>query len=302
MLEESLERETGKAPGALSDEEAIAWLKTRPHPALVAAGYQERRSLVGEEVFPLYKITLRYVLIGLAVAYAAVAFLKAWSSEQQGVFISVPGLLGDIVHSGLMAFAVITLIFHFCGKYFNAGECLANWNPKDLPDPTQKWEQESRSSSVGGLVFTGIFLLVLNGLLLGVSEDGGDEASSVLNLQAVTSAVEWLPWINAVLIASILLYGFMIVKPYWSATTLAFNAILSAGTAIIAYHLQGISPLFEMAPGIAENAQVAEGAETLLGMVNTSLRIALLIVCLVSVWEVARDIWRLSRLGTRRLI
>ena len=298
LLEESLEADTGKASSELSEEESLNWLKTREHPALVAIRYQDRRALIDEDTFPLFKLTLRYALIGLAVAYTVLAILSAFSAGDGGYAVSLTRLGGNILHSGLLAFASITLVFHFFGKHFNAREHLAAWNPKDLPDPGKKWEQEPYASSIAGLVFSGIFLLFLNGFLTGVLDGLTNREAPALRAWLVEEAAALLPWINAVVIVSILMHAVMILRPRWSTATLAFHALVGLASAVIAFQLQNVSPMFRI---VSDSMEHAEQVDRLVGIVNASARMGLVTVALISLFEAGRDIWRMIQLGGRRL-
>jgi hypothetical protein len=299
LLEASIEADTGKPSSELSEAESLAWLKTREHPALVAIRYQDRRALIDEDTFPLFKLTVRYVLIGLAIAYTVLAFLSAFTGHPKNYAVSLSHLAGNILHSGLIAFAGITLIFHFFGKYFDARTCLAKWNPRELPDPAKKWVQEPYSSSIAGLIFTGIFLLFINGFLTGILSGLSRPDSPVFHARLVEEALVLLPWINTVLIASILLYGLMILKPHWSTATLTFNALIALGSAWIAFQLQRITPMVEF---VSESMDSTIQMDTVLGILNTSLKTVLIIIALANLFEAGRDIWRIIQLRGRRLL
>ncbi len=297
ILEESFEGETGRRAQELSEEEGLAWLRTREHPSLVAGRYQERRCLVDEECFPLFKLTLRYVLAGLTVGYAGLAFLGALASGDGHYSVSLTGLAADVLRGGLLAFAGVTLAFHFFGKTFSARNCLADWNPRDLPDPSLKWEQEPWSSSVGGLVCSGIALLLLNGFLPGLA--GATSRWSFAEVTVVSEAAALLPWINVALVGWILLHSYLLLKPRWSVASLAANMALSGGGALIVYALQGSQPLFALAEGQVETA---DRLVRLLGWANGAARVALLIVLAGSLFELARSGWRVSRIWGRRWV
>lgn len=297
ILEESLESETGRRVGELSEEEGLAWLRTREHPSLVAARYQERRCLVDEDCFPLFKLTLRYVLAGLTVGFAALAFLSAVASGDGNYSVSLTGLAADILRAGLMAFAVVTLVFHFFGKAFSARSCLAKWNPADLPDPSNKWEQEPWSSSVGGLVCSGIAMLFLNGFLPGLA--GAASRWSFAEVKVIEEAVAMLPWINLALGGWILLHAYMLLKPRWSVASLAASMALSAGGALILYGLQGVQPMLALAGASPEDA---ERVGRLVQWANQSARIALLVVLAFTLYELVRCGWRMTRIWGRRWV
>ncbi len=297
LLEETLEADTGKPASDLSEAETLNWLKTREHPALVAMRYQDRRTLIDEDSFPLYKLTVHYAIIGLTVIYVLLEMLTAFSSQSSAQSISVTRLAGNILHSSLLAFASITLVFHFFGKQFNARKCLAQWNPKELPDPAKRWELEPYADSIAGLIFTGIFLLFINGLLTGIVSEISN--STVIRFHLVESAATLLPWINATLIASMGLYALMILRPHWSTTTLALHAVIALASAAIALQLQSVTPLFEM---VNESTSHPEQLDRLSRTVSTSGRVVLSIIAIISIYEVIRDAWRMIQLGGRRLL
>ena len=297
LIEETLEADTGKRPSDLSEAETLNWLKTRDHPALVAMRYQDRRTLIDEDSFPLYKLTVHYAIIALTVVYILLEVLSAFSSQGGGPSISVTRLAGNILHSSLLAFASITLVFHFFGRHFNARKCLAKWNPKELPDPAKRWEMEPYADSIAGLIFTGIFLLFINGLLTGIVSEISN--STVIRFHLVESAATLLPWINATLIASMGLSALMILRPQWSTATLALHAAIALASAILALQLQSVSPMFEL---LTESTSHPEQLDRLTRIVSTSGRTVLTIIAIVSLYELVRDLWRMIQLGGRRLL
>lgn len=285
LLEESLEADTGKGASQLSEAETLAWLRSREHPSLVASRYQERRCLVDEDSFPLFKLTLRYVLIGLAVAYGGLELVGVLTS---GTGISLQDLAARIARSGLLAFAGLVIAFHYFGRRFNAKERLAKWNPKDLPDPDSKWEHEPVSSSIAGLVFTGIFFLMLNGVLGGVPRFVGEP---------VAEAVAYLPSINAVLVGSMLLYATMLLKSRWNIASLSIDLALALAAGAISYGLLQISPFAAIMPGSPEQA---ENLARLKHWGDLHFRIVVIIILAVSLFEAGRDLWRIVKLARRR--
>lgn len=297
LLEESFVRDLEKQPEESSEAEVLEWIRKREHPALVAARYYERRNLVDEDSFPLFKITLQYVFYGLCVAYVSIALLRAFTTGDYT--LSLTNLAGNILHSGLIAFACVTLIFYFFGSKIASKDLLSNWNPKDLPNPDNKWEQTPWSDSISSLVFTTVFLLLINGFLGHIAQTIGGQRFEGVQLNIVDHVRAHLPAINAVLIGSILLYAFMLFKPYWSTLTLSTNLILNLATAVIAYQLTNYDSFVAIASGSLDSA--AE-LPKFIGMINTSIRVALFIVLIISLYEMARGAYRLNQLGTRRLV
>jgi len=299
LLTERLEEETGKSSAQLSEAEALEWLKKQEHPALAAAGYQERRSLVSEDSFPLFKLTLKYVLIGLLVAYGALTALQALGSAHSAyINKALLAMGGNLLQSSLIAFAVVTLIFHFFGDQLNAREKLASWNPKELKLPAGRWEVISMPSAIAALVFTSLFILLINGLLDNSIERLNNENFTFIRPQFTQAVLAYLPWFNGILITNVFLYCIQIVRRQWSTTTLIIHLILCLATVAILSQLRGVTPIVELQ--IIPGKEAAE-LEKLNGIINTSLHIAFIIAILVNIGEALRDIYRMVKLGTRRI-
>lgn len=299
LIEESLEADTGKSPTELSEAELQAWLKTREHPSLVAARYHERRCLIDEDCFPYFKLTLRYTLFGIAIAFTVLTVLAELASDRGDYLLSLWNLMGSIVHFGLLAFAALAIAFHFGGQHFNARERLASWNPKDLPHPGLKWQQEPYSSSIAGLVFTALALLFLNGYLnhaVTVTDTTAGRHIFTLNVDVVAGAVALLPWINGVLIASFLLCAFMLIRPRWTPTTLGISVLIALATVAVIYPLQALTPLFTLVP---ESVSHPESYARMERWANANARIVLIIILLVNLYEAGRDSLRMVTLLRR---
>ncbi len=298
LLEESHEAALGKSAAEASEAETIAWLKTREHPALLASRYHTRRVLIDEDSFPLYKLALRYALIGIALAHIGASLFAALSSGHY--VLPVFSIVSSIVHVGLLAFAAITLTFHFFSQHLRASAQLARWDPRDLPDPSHKWAQEPYADSIAGLVFTAIFALFINGMLGSFIDGASGHRFQSVAFNFMPEAAKLLPWINGVLLGSILLYAALIARPRWSILTLAASAALSFGVAAICGQLLTVTPLIEIVSKPA--ATRFPDQETLLAWIDISLRIGLIIVVSISLFEAMRSLWRMGRLGKGRLL
>jgi len=299
LIEESLEADTGKSPAELSEGELHAWLKTREHPSLVAARYHERRCLIDEDSFPFFKLTLRYTLFGIAIALTVLTVLAELASGRGSYHLSLWNLMGNIVHFGLLTFAALTLAFHFGGRHFNARERLANWNPRDLPHPSLKWQQEPYSSSIAGLVFTALALLMLNGYLnraITVIDTVAERKVSLLHVTVAAEAAALLPWINGVLIASLLLYGFLLIQPRWTPVTLGVSALIALATIAVIYPLQALSPLLVFVQDATPHAEKFARLER---WANANARLILIIILVVNLYEAGRDTTRMVTLLRR---
>lgn len=160
-LIDELEAREQDAGRTLSAEERLEFLRRRGHPLRVAAGYHSRRTLIDEPAFPLYKIALKYMLLGLLIAQltqsAASLSATRWNPVQQ-----LLQLYWGFAHSALIGFAVTTLLFWLFQDRLLQLAGLDHWNPKHLAPAREKDGRIGRGSTAFEFVFNLIVLRWLN--------------------------------------------------------------------------------------------------------------------------------------------
>src|SRR5690606_21610517 len=92
----------------LTEDEVKALLKGRGHPMVVAAGFQPRRTLVSESLFPLYSLILRWSIIIVALFQGVTAFLSVMGQAEPSFVRALLQLSWGIFESGLHLFAGLT--------------------------------------------------------------------------------------------------------------------------------------------------------------------------------------------------
>jgi hypothetical protein len=128
MLREELEAELGHAP---SPEEDEGLLRDIGHPVLVAAHYCREQYLVGPELYPVYILTIRFVVAIIAGIGTAFGLVVCLASSGAGV-----GVVKALSIAGAGTFAAvgaITLVFAVLQYRLPHLGFLHNWRARDLP-------------------------------------------------------------------------------------------------------------------------------------------------------------------------
>ena len=151
----------------LTDAEIVALLKQHGPPILVASRYRGEsrtvafgRQLIGPVVFPFYWIALKVSLVLMLVpGFVSVIFLQG-DGRTIGEFVRG---LSHVARVSLPALLVVTGIFALIDYNLRRFQLLekwsANWDPNTLPPPERQKKEVKRSSSIGGIIFTSLFIL-----------------------------------------------------------------------------------------------------------------------------------------------
>ena len=69
LLSEKVEEREEQLERSLNEEENLELLKELGHPLSMASAYRSGRSLVSEQLFPLYSLVIKYFLLTLLTVY-----------------------------------------------------------------------------------------------------------------------------------------------------------------------------------------------------------------------------------------
>jgi hypothetical protein len=128
MLRQELEGELGHPP---SPEEDEGLLREIGHPVLVAARYCREQYLVGPELYPIYILTIKFLLAIIAGIGTACGLVIWLASSGAGV-----GVVKALSIAGAGTFAAvgaITLVFAVLQHRLPQLGFLHNWRARDLP-------------------------------------------------------------------------------------------------------------------------------------------------------------------------
>lgn len=275
--EETLGRE-------MNEKELKEWIGGQQHPLVLASGYQERRELVTAELFPLYVFALKIailIIFGLQVVGAALQFL---TNDNSHIFNIIFRILPGLFEGSLYAFALITLVFHFLGRHFSTRKFFDKWQVNDLPKSGAGWLKVP----VGEM----IFVIVVYIFALGILNSGFIDKWDIWWSPQITlnpAIFDLVPWINTVIVLSLIHRIWLVAKPFWTIPKLGANiglAVLAIGVLSMMF---GLSPFVEFNPEfITDDFDIDRNY-----CVNRSITITLYFIGLVYIYEIGRDLSRM---------
>lgn len=222
----------------LTEDEIKTLLKERGHPILVAARFQPRPTLVSEELYPLYLLMLRWVVLTIALAQVVMAVMTGLNQPEPNFWQLIPQLFWNIVQGGLYGFAWLTLAFYLFGSSVQFTDLFKHWKPEQLPQVTAQGEYISRTGSAFEVVFLSYFIAWINRV---IPQSLGDSAITFV------FSDHWptlLPWINAIILASIAISVGKLLFPYWTRRKIVIDLLLYIpAIALLAVIYQWDSPL-----------------------------------------------------------
>jgi hypothetical protein len=199
--------------GITSEDAQLRVLTEFGHPLRVAAAYQDRRVLISEPLFPIYRQAVKYIGIAMLTLFIVSSVL-----EMTGM---VPGGLGvDLVWVGLLYFALLTLGFHLLDRHLQQADLLGRWNPRQLPPA----HPDVPGIPLGDSIASVAFLLVWFWLLTGVSSD---TSWAALTGRADTLGASIVLWLRIHALLALAMSVVNVFRPWWTPAKLAIEAGIS---------------------------------------------------------------------------
>lgn len=259
-----LAEQAGREPKTADERQVLDRLG---HPLKVASGYSARRYLIGPALYPAYLKTLKTTL-GLVLALVLLLWI-AMGADAMGTY-SLKGVLNQLVNCGFWVVVCVTAAFLVLEA---SGEKLG-WY--------ESWSSDQLRSTPSGLNYTdlvinllteGGFLLVWNSL---VSLNWGADPDWLASLtyNPVFDALFW-PF-NIVVGGFFLLHVVLLVVGVWERWSAGVELLLSAALVLLLASLLMSGALI----GVAEFGDYQPS-----GWVNNSLRVTLICVVLVTLWD-----------------
>ena len=281
---EERERRHGRA---LTDAELNEVLRGFGHPLLVAGRYLPMQHLIGPDVFALYWYAMQAVLIVITVIgglMTGIALLTAPNAMQAAIQVAI-----DFWWIALQAAALVTFAFaaleHGKARFsfldrFDAREINAGiWGVRGAPlSAIPRADTVFEIATTALLLFWWVEWLVFPSEWLGV----------VLRLSAAIEAL-FYP-VLALCVVELVRLGVDLVRPYRTVPRVALRLVLNLAWLalfVLAYRTEGLVE-------IAQNIR-ADDPERILGIAQASMRVALLVLALVSAVLAATDVVRLVR-------
>lgn len=312
ILQDMLEERSQKTGNPISDEMTIEVLKAYGSPDKVAATYLGERYLIGPQLYPIFLLVLRIVLIvvGVLAAISLGIALSQTIGNPQNAFVTTVRAIGNLVTSIIIALGNIVVIFAIIEwGLFRAGGKLAvnampkekDWDPRSLHKlflPNQIRMGDSIVEIVGCFAAIIIFnfypqIISFTPTLNGVFEAG--TLSSVTFVPLLSQAFfYYVPFLSLVWTLTIILDIILLRMGHWNpATRITSIGLKVLGIIIAAVMLAGPSLLAITVETLTSSLGNAGAAQILMFFISQFVPLVLWLVIILGSLDVIRHIYRL---------
>lgn len=300
-LEDMLEERAQKAGKPADEAMQMELLKEYGAPGKVAETYNPNPYLIGPRIFPFFMFVLKVVLaavaLGLSIATGIQIASQAPMSAGELLLAAGKGIL-NIVSAWIAAFGNIALVFALIERYAPAAEFKMDedqeWHPASLkkepePDDVRIWEP------ILAIVFTFIALSIFNfnPQLIGIYYLDGNEWRALPLLSE--AFFRWLPLLNIVWVAEIILNGMLLRSGKWTTATRLFSVGMKlVQIFIIVMLLMGPSILAFTPESLIESGITdPEAAQTLNGLAHQAIKVVLGLAIFGTVVEIVKSLYKM---------
>lgn len=301
-LEDMLEDRARQAGRPADEAMEMELLKEYGAPDKVAATYNSHPYLIGPRMYPFFmtilKIVIGAVTLGLTIATGIQIATQSPTSAME--FASAIGKwLLNILSASIGVFGNLALIFALIERFAPASNEFKldeekEWDPASLvkepePDDVKAWEP------ILGIVFTAIALGIFNfnPQLISIYSFLGDIWTTTPLL--TEAFFRWLPLINIVWIAEILLNGMLLRSGRWNLSSRLLAIGIKVFQVVILFLLISGASILAITPETLKASGVfdVDTAQTLGSMAQTGIRIALGLGIFGTVVEIIKSLYKL---------
>ena len=307
-LEDMLEDRVATT-GRMRDEAMeIELLKEYGSPQKVAATYNPQPYLIGPRLFPFFLMVLKIVITVIVTVLLILTGIRAATDTPfMGMeFVNIVGKgLGGIVSAAIAAFGNVVIVFAILERVLPEKEISGfndekDWNPASLakePDP----DSVKRGDLIAEIIFTflGLALLNLYPEILGASIFTGGELFFIPMFSEVF--FNFLPWINAIFFAEIVLDIYLLRNAVWTPITRIAKILIQIASIVLAVIILREPNIIGFTADSFKNIPDSSiDGELLLKIFSLSFSIALTVVIIVAVVEIAKSGYGLLRTSFKR--
>jgi len=269
----------------LTEDEQVALLKQLGHPLLLAGRYRKQRYLIDPSIFAIYWMVLRLVLVVVFLAMAVAAIAVAATGQDLGKAL---GILFRYPFAALSVFAWVTLVFVVLDIIQVKLDFFGKWDPRTLPKLTKREPKHSMSESIAALVFgamAGVWWLV------GLKHQFLIFGPGVFVVHFGPIWQTLYPLFFVLVIVDMVHHTVNVVRPAWEKGRVGIRVLYRALTLLTLYFLLNAHDLLVPTEPAAPNLQAVMNG------LNTAIHIGLIVAVIVTVAQMARDVYDL--LGRR---
>jgi hypothetical protein len=287
ILSQVEEKEAGLGR-PLNEDEQVALLKKLGHPMLLASRYNKQRYLIDPAIFAIYWMVLRLVLVvtffGMAVGAVAVAATGQGLGKAIAILVQYP-------FAALSVFAWVTIVFVVLDIIQVKFDFYGKWDPRTLPKlhKNKNGKKHSMVESVAALIFGAIFGVWW---LVGLKHQFWIFGPGVAAMHFGPVWQTIYPLFVVLVIADLIRHTIDVIRPGWERGRAWFRMLFRVLNLVVLYFLLNATELLVATdPGNASLQPVMKG-------LNTGLHIGIVVAAIVSVAQMA---WDLYSLVTRRV-
>jgi hypothetical protein len=298
LIEDSLEDRSRELEHPIDEAMTVDVLREFGRPEKMAASYTPERYLIGPRLFPTFWLVAKIVTsVMLAIALVKL-FIGLGQADANFPLLLLQTLL-EFGGSAIAALGNVVVVFailqYFMPELGQESEDEKDWDPLKM-EKIEDDDQINRVEMVFGITFSVIGLALFNFFpeLLGFSFITDGEWVFLPALSQVFFT--YLPWINILWGAEILLNLFLLIRGQWQTITrwgsisVKFATIILAGFMLAGPSLVGLNPQDMVASGLGFTL---EAAKTLISMFELGIKGLLVLVISIDGFEIARRIYKL---------
>lgn len=307
-LEDMLEERAEKAGRAADEAMEIELLKEYGSPQKIAATYNPQPYLIGPRMFPFFLTVLKIVIPIVVIALLVLTGIRAVTDTpfMGADFVDIIGDgLGSIISAAISAAGYVIVIFAILERVLPDSQIddlkiEEEWNPASL---TQENDPDvvKRSNLIAEIAFTFIGLAIFNLYpeILGMSLFSDDQFFFIPMFSDVF--LKFVPWINAIFLAEIVLDIYLLRKAAWDNITRAGKIIIETASIALAIIILRTPNIIGFTAESFQNfPESSVNAEMLAKIFNISFSIALVVVIVVAGIELGKAVYGLLRINYKK--
>lgn len=298
MVEDQAQTKVEKA----DEDIVVGVLQEFGHPEKVAASYQSRpQYLIGPNLFPIFKLVLTIATVGFCAVMLASVVLSARRSDAflmdvtRALVQAIPGIIEGL----FSAFGSIVIVFVILERIIPEEEFAQDdpqtWDPRKLPAADHAQELD-RADLIGGVVFSVIFLMLLNVFpqwfkLIVFSNDELVKAP----LLSANFYDNLLAWVNLLLLVSLGVDLYKLRLGWRTQASRIMDIVVALLTVVVLTLLVTRGPVFALDPALANATSLSpERFAFLSHLLESGLLPIILILQLFSAGKQLYELWRVS--------
>lgn len=298
LVEDSLEDRSRELGRPIDEAMTVEVLKEFGRPEKMAASYTPERYLISPRIYPIFWLVVRIVmtvLFAIMLVKLFIGLMQVDANFVQLIIQTVTGFASGAISALGNIVIVFAIIQYFAPDLSKELDKDDDWDPLKM-EKIEDEDQVSRVEQAFGITFSVIGLALFNFFpeLLGFSFSSNGEWVS---LPALSEAFfTYLPWINLLWGAEIILSLYLLIQGQWQTATRLVSIVIKlmsiglAGFMLAGPSLVGLNPQDLVTSGLGFTL---DNAAKLVSMLNQGVRSVLVLVIVLEGFGIARRIYKL---------